>query len=182
MEPIQSIADLPFRERDAFELLRVLEPSAYEADEIEADGLDYDDDYYQFGYARVERVTLVENGATEPLPDVRHALLLALHSADDPEELFDDVELEFFVEEVHDDYSVTVLLSDFLHRWLPRISGSERAIVLVLCNPHHAVLAAPVVANGVPVYYAMGDVISRRGSDGPHPFLQLYADDWRRAE
>ena len=169
VQPIRSIGDLPFRERDPSELLNFRDDD---------DALD--DDYYDYGYSRIDTVNLVELGATEPLPPVRDALLLALHSADEPEYLEDDVELEFFVEEVADDYSVTVLLSDFLARWLPRISGGERAIVLVLCNPHNAVLPAPASAHGIPVHYAMGDVESWFDRDGR--VIELTAEAWQLAE
>ena len=171
MQPIESIDDLPFHERDALTLLN------FRADESELD-----DDYYQYGYARIDVVNLIADGATEPLTQVRDALLLALHSADEPEYLTDDVELEFFVDEVADDYSVTVLLSDFLAHWLPRITGGERAIVLVLCNPHNAVLAAPLAAHGVPVYYPMGDdVQSWSDQDAYGVSVELIADAWRLA-
>lgn len=172
MQPIKSIAELPFFERDALSLLNFRE----------GDDGEIDDDYYAFGFSRVEAISLEEDSATEPLPMVRDALLVCLHSADEPEYLTDDIELEFFVEEVADDYSVTVLLSDFLARWLPRIGGAERAIVLVLCNPHNAVLQAPQGAHGTPVYYPMGDVESWFDQEGFRPFIRLYADKWQIAE
>ena len=172
MQPIQSIDDLPFRERDALTVLN-----------LHDDNDEFDDDYYDYGYARIDVVNLIADGATQPLTQVRDALLLVLHSADEPEYLTDDVELEFFVEEVADDYSVTVLLSDFLDCWLPRVTSSEQAIVLVMCNPHDAVLAAPLAAHGVPVYYPMGsDVQSWVDRDAYTRSVELIADEWRLAE
>ena len=171
MQPITSIADLPFREWDQLALLNLSEHRDTP-----------DDDYYEYGYSRFEKVCLLERNSPEPLPLVYDALLLALHSADEGEELADDVELEFFVEEVADDYSVTVLLSDFLSRWLPRVSGSERAIVLAMCNPYRATVSRPAIAANTPVYYALGDVESWVEFEGNRPFMWLTADRWLLAE
>ncbi len=156
MPMITSIAELPFAERPVLELLRLDDPARTAPDL----------DYAGFGHARVDRVTLAGAGGGE----VRDARLLALHSADDGEALADDVELEF----VLDDGSVAALLSAFLARWLPRVRGDERALVLVMCNPHRATLA---LALDVPVYYALGDVTSWLSDDGE---LELIAETWRK--
>lgn len=150
------IAELPFVERPVLDLLHLEDEARREPD----------GDYAGFGHARVDRVELI--GATGRV--VEGALLIAVHSADDGEAFADDVELEF----VLGDRSVTVLLSAFLERWLPRISGDERAIVLVMCNPHRAELR---LTAAVPVYYAIGDVESwLDGGD-----LRLVAEAWRTA-
>jgi hypothetical protein len=149
------IAELPFAERPVLELLNLADESRVSPDP----------DYAGFGHARIERVELIGAGGRV----VEDALLLAVHSADDGEALADDVELEF----VLGDRSVTVLLSAFLDRWLPRL-GDARAIVLVMCNPHRAVIRS---AAGVPVHYALGDVESwLDGGD-----VRLVAEAWRVA-
>jgi hypothetical protein len=150
------IAELPFAERPVLELLN-LDDAARAAP---------DPDYAGFGHARIDRVALIGEGGRV----VEDALLVAVHSADDGDALVDDVELEF----VLGDRSVTVLLSAFLERWLPRLAGDARAIVLVMCNPHRASIRP---AAGVPVHYALGDVESwLDGGD-----VRLVAEAWRVA-
>ena len=171
MEPIRSIAEIPFVERDPLDLLNLAEYR----DEV-------DSDYYEYGYTRVDSVSLVQRGDAEPLPIVRDALILALHSADEGEFMAEDIELEFFAEEVEDDYSVTVLLSDFLSKWLPVVSGGERSIVLALCNPHRATVARPEHYGDTPIYYAIGDVESFLDYTDGRRIIALVADEWRIAE
>lgn len=150
------IAELPFAERPVLELLALDDDSRAEPDP----------DYAGFGHARIDRVELIGAGGGV----VEDALLIAVHSADDGEPLPDDVELEF----VLGDRSVTALLSTFLDRWLPRLAGDARAIVLVMCNPHRAAVRA---AAAVPVHYALGDVESwLDGGD-----VRLVAEAWRTA-
>lgn len=169
MQPIRSIAELPFREHDPLELLNLLEAR---------DSPVLDDT--RFGWCRLGELWL-DDGSAEPRR-VRDALVLAVHAAEEPERLADDVELEFFVEEVAKDYSVTVLLSKFLEVWLPRVSGGERAIVLAMCNPHRATLARPAIAGATPVHYALGDVDSWLDVVDGRRHVRLAADSWRLAE
>ena len=171
MEPIRAIADLPFHRLDALDLLNL---------RAERDAPDAD--YAGYGHARVDAIYLEAQGAeADPPRLVRDALLIAVHSADDPEALDDDLELEFVVPEVADDYSVTVLLSRFLPTWLPRVCGDERAVVLVVCNPHHARLAVPatLAASGTRFYYPLGDVESWLEVVDGRRELRLVATAWR---
>jgi hypothetical protein len=131
------ILDLPFRERPVLELLN-----------LHVDRAEPDRDYAGYGWARVPRLYLVDAHEVIAVDD---ALLLALHSADDAEPLSDDIELIF------DDVRCSVLANDFLAKWLPNLPPAK-AVVLALCNPHHAVLRAPV-------YYATDDVESWREGD-----------------
>jgi hypothetical protein len=143
------ILDLPFRERPVLELLNLHEDRAKP-----------DPDYAGYGWARVPRVYLVDAHEVIAVDD---ALLLALHSADDAEALPDDIELIF------DDVGCSALASDFLAKWLPKLPPAK-AVVLALCNPHHATLH-------VPVYYATDDVESWR-EDGR---IELETEGvWRR--
>jgi hypothetical protein len=168
--PIRAIGELPFRPRDVFELLNLSEHRDAP-----------DRDYAGYGHARVDEVYLETHAGVARR--VRDALLIAVHSADEPEELDDDIELEFVVPEVGDDYSVTVLLSRFLPAWLPRVSADERAVVLVVCNPHQATLATPaaLAASGTPFYYPLGDVESWLETADGRRELRLVADAWRVA-
>ena len=110
MVPIPSIAELPFQEQDHLSLLNLEEQRAAPV---------LDDT--RFGWCRIGELWL-DDGMGEPR-QVRDALVLALHAAEEPEEIRDDVELEFFLPDVAPDFSVTVLLSRFLEVWLPRIAG-----------------------------------------------------------
>ncbi|WP_437967373.1 hypothetical protein WMF04_48835 [Sorangium sp. So ce260] len=171
MQPLRSISELPFRGRPALELLN-LEQHRDEPD-LEAT---------QFGWCRVAELWLDGRADRAPLR-VTDALIVAVHAADEPEELADDVELEFFVEEVAKDYSVTVLLSAFLERWLPAAFSGERAIVLAMCNPHAARIRRPEAAGPTPVYYADGDVDAWLDTDEDgRRHIRLEAEAWHIAE
>lgn len=152
--PGLTIAELPFRERPVIELLH-----------LEDDRAAPDPDYAGYGWARVDRLWLVDDAGGH---DVRDALVLALHSADDGERLADDVELEL---ELPDRAPVAVLASAFLARWLPRLPRAP-AIVLAMCNPFGARLA---VAAPAPLHHALGDVESWLAPDGR---ILLSAPTW----
>jgi hypothetical protein len=132
------IADLPVRERPLHELLDL------------KDRPEINRDYAGYGWARVDEIWLEDPTG---LRRVRDAVVLALHSADDAEALADDIELYF---ELPDAEPVTVLASQFLAQWLPRLP-TARSLVLALCNPHRAPLRRPEAVT-VPMYYAIGDV------------------------
>jgi hypothetical protein len=181
---IRSIADIPFRERDAFALLNVT-PGEHGDPEHEGPDLDY----AGFGYARVGEIWLAAHEDPEPRP-VRDALLLALHTPDDAQAHDGDLLLEFWPEsdaaagdEAGEDLVVQVMLSRFLEIWLPRISSAERAIVLAVCNPHHTRLVRTPALRGAPIHYPLGDATS--WCEEPADFLagpgalQLLADAWR---
>jgi hypothetical protein len=159
---MRTIAELPFRERRAIELLHLEEPG------------EVDLSYAGFGWARMDAIWLLDDrlrtpsgsaarpggaGACDREHCVEDALVLALHSADDGEPLADDIELEF---ELAPNDSVLVLASAFLAKWLPRLPRT-REIVLAMCNPHRATLAIP---SEVPIHYAQGDVESWLGRAG----------------
>lgn len=169
MQPIRSIAELPFQPHEPLELLNLLEGRE---DPVLDDT--------RFGWCRLDALWL-DDGSAEPRR-VHDVLVLALHAAEEPEALDDDVELEFFVEEVAKDYSVTVLLSRFLEVWLPRIAGGERHIVLAMCNPHRATIQRPAIAGATPVHYALGDVDSWLDLEDGRRHVRLAAEAWRVAE
>ncbi|KYF72980.1 hypothetical protein [Sorangium cellulosum] len=171
MQPLRSISELPFHGRPALELLNLEQHR--DAPDLEST---------QFGWCQVAEVWLDGRADRAPLR-VTDALIVAVHAADEPEALSDDVELEFFVEEVAKDYSVTVLLSTFLDRWLPAAFRGERAIVLAMCNPHAARIRPPKAAGRTPVYYADGDVDTWLDTDGDgRQRIRLEAEAWHIAE
>ena len=169
MTPIRAIADLPFVRRDVLDLLNLRHHRAAP-----------DPDYTGFGHARVDALQL-EGDVGEPV-EVRGALVIAVHSMEEPEELPGDIDLEFILPEVGADHSVTVLLSAFLRVWLPLVHGDERAIVLVVCNPNQTLLPAPAAAGRTPFYYPLGDVESWLHVADDHKEVRLAARSWRCAE
>jgi len=154
-----TIAELPFHERPALELLA-----------LDQDRDEPVHDYAGYGWARIDRLWLASD--TAPPRQVDDALVLALHSADDGEVLATDIELEL---ELPDRPPVTVLASMFLERWLPRLPTAS-AIVLALCNPHRATLRPPGAA--VPIHYALGDVVAWLELDDRGDRIRLAADTW----
>jgi hypothetical protein len=164
MGPIRSLAEIPFDRREPLDLLNLSQDRAAP-----------DADYTGFGHTRLDLVWLEDKTGTRvPVPD---ALVLALHSCDLGEAMPDDVQLEFFIDEVEPGYSVRANLSDFLRARLPELRGDEGAIVLAMCNPHRATLARPAAAGSVPVHYPVGDVESWLDEEG----VRLQAEAWRVA-
>jgi hypothetical protein len=137
---IESVLDLPFAERPVLELLHFADDRA-----------EVDRQYAGFGWARVDRIWLGSQQGG-PLVAVDDALVLALHSADDGAPLPDDIELEFELPST----SFIVNATLFLSRWLPRLPDAS-AIVLAMCNPHHAQLRIPTPK---PLWYPTGDAES----------------------
>ena len=156
-----TIGELPFVERPVRELLH-----------LDVDREQPSRDYSGFGWALVDAVWL--EAGEQPARRIDEALVIALHTADDAEQLSDDLELELELP----DRSVTVLASAFLDRWLPRLPHGS-AIVLAICNPHRAMLRRPAAAT-VPVHYALGDVASwREAAPGElRDRILLTADHW----
>lgn len=163
---IEAIADLPFRERPLLELL-----------DLTADRAEPSDDYAGYGWARARRVWLIEPDA-EPRA-VDDALVVALHCPDDGERLANDIELYF---ELPDQSPLTVLASKFFERWLPRLPRDASAIVLALCNPHHARLPRPD-ETPAPLYFACGEVESWMACADTvdrEDRIELRAPSWRK--
>jgi hypothetical protein len=169
MTPIRAIADLPFVRRDVLDLLNLRHHRAAP-----------DPDYTGFGHARVDALQL-ESEVGEPV-EVRDALVIGVHSTEEPEALPGDIDLEFVLPEVSADHSATVLLSAFLRTWLPLVHRGERAIVLVVCNPNQTLLPAPAAAGQTPFYYPLGDVESWLEDEDGQQEIRLTARSWRCAE
>jgi hypothetical protein len=165
--PVRSIAELPFVPRPVMALLHLDEPRPAP-----------DVGYAGYGHARAASVVL-ERRASPAVRRLRDVLLIAVHAADEPEALGHDLELGF---ELGDGDGVSVLASDFLRVWLPRLRGDEQAIVLVACNPHRARLPRPAAAGDTPLYFAIGDVDSWCAAADEPGTVRLMADDWHLAE
>jgi hypothetical protein len=166
--PIRGIADLPFRRRDILDLLH-----------LDAQRDAPDPDYAGYGHGVAPAIGLVSRQGGARL--VRDALVIAVHSADEPQTAADDILLEFEVPELGAGCAVTTLLSDFLRVWLPRLeeaAGAARALVLVVCNAHAARIARPATAHDLPVHYPLGEVESWIHFDGDQGSLHLVADTW----
>lgn len=156
---VTSIVELPFHERPVLDLLNLTHDRAAP-----------DPDYAGYGWARAPRLWLVEPGALDRR--VEDVLLLALHCPDDGEARGGDIELYF---ELPEQPPVTVLASAFFARWLPRLPRDVSAIVLALCNPHHASLPQPQ-GTRLPLYFAHGEVESWISRDDGR--IELRAPSW----
>lgn len=154
-----TIRELPFHERPIRELLA-----------LDVERAAPDPDYAGYGWARVPEIWLDEQRVTD-------ALVLAIHTADDSEPIADDLELEF---ELPGEKPVSVLASQFLSVWLPLLPRAS-AVVLAVCNPHHATLPRPAAAHG-PVYVAMGDVESWRDHDRGDRIRLASEAGWQRLD
>lgn len=143
--PVLTLAELPFVERDAWELLG-LDPRR----------VDPDPDHDTTGFCRLPAVALED--AAGGVQMVTDALVLGLHSRDDAEPLAGDIELEFVMREGDETYSAVALLAEFLRQRLAGLVGGASAVVLALCNPQRADLRRPAGLGERPLYYAHGDV------------------------
>lgn len=168
---IASAADLPFFEQPPYELLA-----------IGFNDSGVLDDYEGYGWVRLDRVVLEEESGSRR--EVRDALVLAMHIAEDSDPLEDDVDLEFRVDPTDDanEECLFIYLSKFLAAWLPKLPRDPRAIVLALCNPHRVPFRRPPEAPaGVPIWHALGDVLSwcEESPSGAVRLFGLEASRWR---
>jgi len=153
---ISSIAELPFHERPLIELLH-----------LDEDREQPSRDYAGFGWARASRIYL-DDGKTRAVDD---ALVVAVHAADDAEELTDDIDLAFELP----GGNVRVLASRFLATWLPKLPTAE-TIILVACNPHRAKLRS--TASAATIHYGLGDVASWLDPHDRTAHVRLTAETW----
>ena len=155
-----SLAQLPFIERPLLALLHL----------DDAGRTTIDTDYVGFGWARASRLWLDDGRGPQRL--VEHALVLALHAADDVPALADDVLLEFAFD---DDVAMTAHASRFLAVWLQRLPH-DGPVVLAMCNPHRARLTLGPRTT----FYADGPVDAwlDPNSDDPHGAIRLRANAW----
>lgn len=174
MAQVNSLAALPFVERDPWELLGLV-PNRREPDR----------DHDAAGYTRLPELTLEDAAGGRHI--VRGALVLGLHSRDDADPLGDDIELEFVLRDGDDTYSAVTRLSEFLRTRLAGLVGNAETVVLALCNPQSATVTRPPGLGDRPLYRADGDVTAwmqrRPGARGWTPGeveIILSADRWHR--
>ncbi|MGE0871993.1 MAG: hypothetical protein AB7P03_25770 [Kofleriaceae bacterium] len=152
-----TIGDLPFHERPVRELLGFDD----QRDEV-------DHDYAGYGWARIDEIWLNDTRVTD-------ALVVAVHSADDAEDVAGDIDLELELDDGR--ASVSVLATVFLARWLPRLPRDVRAIVLVVCNPHRSRLG-PVACATLPIHYPLGDATAWLDEDDLGTRIRIAAETW----
>ena len=75
---------------------------------------------------------VIHIASLDPAREIVNALVIGAHARDDAPGYPDDIELSF---ELSADEAVTVMLSDFLATWIPRLPESVPAIVLVADKP-----------------------------------------------
>ncbi|HWB77021.1 MAG TPA: hypothetical protein VG755_18765 [Nannocystaceae bacterium] len=161
---IARIADLPLPEREPLELLAL---------DVDRDAPDAD--YAGFGRAFIDDVELA--APDRPSARLSHALVIALHSADEQRDR-DDVELLFELP----GESVLVPLSKWLAAVLPSLPAADE-VVLALCNPNRVPIAVPADATHPRIHYAHGDVTSWLDFDaGGGHHVRLSARRWCIAE
>lgn len=178
MQAPRSLAEIPFEREEVLPLLG-LRPGPDGAWRSEPDH-----DYASFGWAEAEALVLEAEDGTRQI--VGPALVLALHSTDEPSPSAGVIELEL---ELHDgsaeDAEPLVLrapLDRFLEVWLPRLPSTAPHVVLALCNPSRLDPELPAALASRHLHYAYGDVLSWLDHDplpaGDPPRIRLHAHQW----
>jgi len=159
-----SLADIPFERREV-DVLLGLRPGAPKGD-----------DFYEHGWARPDAVWLDDDTPRR----VAAPLLVALHTPDDPAP--GPLVLEFWVDDGGDEVAAQVPWARFARERLAAVLGSERDVVLALCNPLHVPIEVPAVLGGRTLHVADGDVTAWLDEpQGAHPRIRLTATRWRTA-
>jgi len=170
MQAPRSLAEIPFEREDVLELLG-LRPGPDGAWRREPDL-----DYARFGWA--EAVTLVLEDAEGRQRVVGPALVLALHSSDEPSPDDAVIELEFELSLTGEPEPLVIRapLDRFLEVWLPRLPWAAPHVVLALCNPLRHDPACPAALGSRRLHYAHGDVLSWLDLEPPR--IRLHAHTW----
>lgn len=177
MQAPRSLAEIPF-EREPVLALLGLRPGPDGAWRREPDF-----DYARFGWAEAEALVLEADDGTREL--VGPALVLALHSTDDPSPDAGVIELEL---DLHDEADaddadaeplvIRAPLDRFLDVWLARLPSAAPHVVLALCNPLRLDPARPAALGTRRLHYAYGDVLSWLDLDENPPRIRLHAHTW----
>lgn len=180
MQAPRSLAEIPFEREEVLALLG-LRPGPDGAWRSEPDF-----DYARFGWAEAEALVLEGEDGTREL--VGPALVLALHSTDDPSPDAGVIELELELHD-HDDPAedaeplvIRAPLDRFLEVWLARLRSTAPHVVLVLCNPLRLDPARPAALGPRHLHYAYGDVLSWLDHGDLHDLqdasIRLHAHQW----
>ena len=178
MRAPRSLAEIPFEREPVLALLGLLPGPDGEWRR------EPDLDYARFGWAEAEVIVLEGEDGTRRL--VGPALVLALHSTDEPSPGAEVIELEL---DLHDDRCedaeplvIRAPLGRFLDVWLARLPASAPHVVLALCNPLRLDPTRPSALGERELHYAYGDVLSwldhHPFHDGDPPRIRLHAHQW----
>lgn len=171
-EAPRTLAEVPLPRLEPLALLN-LQPDAAGRRRDEPDP-----DYEGYGFAVTGALVLESaDGRRRALPT---ALVLALHSADEPSPGA-GLELELDVPDPTGGEALTVLapLEAFLAAHLPRLPTEPDDVVLALCNPRGAAVSRPASLGARRLHYAHGDVLSWLDEyDDGRTRIRLHAHRW----
>jgi hypothetical protein len=174
MQAPRSLAEIPFEREDVLELLG-LRPGSDGAWRREPDL-----DYARFGWAEAQTLVLEEDDEGRRV--IGPALVLALHSTDEPspDEAVIELEFELDLDDEPEPLVIRAPLDRFLDVWLPRLPAAAPHVVLALCNPLRHDPARPAALGTRRLHYAHGDVLSWLDHiDGEEPpSIRLRAPTW----
>lgn len=177
MQAPRSLAEIPFEREEVLALLG-LRPGPDGAWRSEPDL-----DYARFGWAQAEVLVLEGEDGTRQV--VGPALVLALHSTDEPSPDAGVIELELELHDHDDDPAedaeplvIRAPLDRFLDAWLARLPANAPHVVLALCNPLRLDPARPSALGPRQLHYAYGDVLSWLDHDRDPPRIRLHAHQW----
>jgi hypothetical protein len=160
------LEDLRFEARDPLSLLGIVRGRA-----------EPDLEFAGYGYARVPELELV--GADGPSTLVYDALVLALHTPDEPDETSTELELEFELELDGELVSALVPLHRFLELAAAPLVGDATDVVLALCNPQSLRPTPPSWLVGPRrLHFATGDVIAWLDEHDGRETIRLHAERW----
>jgi len=171
----QSLAEIPFEHEEPLALLG-LRPGPDGAWRREPDL-----DYGRFGWAEAEAIVLEDHDGERRT--VGPALVLALHSTDEPspDDAVIELEFELALDGEPEPLVIRAPLDRFLDVWLSRLPASAPHVVLALCNPLRHDPARPAALGPRHLHYAHGDVLSWLDHDHLHdwaPCIRLHAHTW----
>ena len=155
-----TLADLPFEQKPPLALLGLDDEQRAEVDH----------EFAGFGWGVLRHVVLADDRGRRELSD---ALVLALHTPDEPGEAF---ELEFWIRHEDEELAVLVPWIAFADaRVRPLLGAEHRDVVLALCNPGDREIDRPPWLGDRRLHHADGDVTSWIDPDGS---IRMQAKRW----
>lgn len=157
-----ALADVPFERKPTLALLGLEDEQRTEVDR----------EFAGFGWNVLPRVVLADD---EQRIDLADALVLALHTPDEPEP-DRALELAFVVLHEGEELELRVPWVEFAEtRVRPLVDASHGDVVLALCNPEHRRIDRPSWLGTRRLHWADGDVTSWLDPDGT---IRLQATRW----
>lgn len=158
-----ALADVPFERKPTLALLGLEDEQRIEVDR----------EFAGFGWNVLPRVVLADDEQRIALAD---ALVLALHTPDEPTPDRDDLELAFFVLHEGEELELRVPWPKFAEtRVRPLLDAAHGDVVLALCNPERREIDRPAWLGSRRLHWAEGDVTSWLDPDGT---IRLQASRW----